>query len=90
MALKKLDRVQETTTSTGTGGLTLAGATTRMRAFSATMSNGDTAYCLIENQSANEWEISLCTYNSGGRPHRHHAGAHRRRQATSADQAGLS
>jgi hypothetical protein len=65
MALKKLDRVQETTTSTGTGGLTLAGATTRMRAFSATMSNGDTAYCLIENQSANEWEISLCTYNSG-------------------------
>lgn len=64
MAHKILDRVQETTTSTGSGALTLAGATTRMLSFSAAgLIAGDTFWGLIEHASATEWEIALCTYN---------------------------
>jgi hypothetical protein len=64
MAHKILDRVQETTTSTGAGALTLAGATTRMLSFSAGgLAPGDTFWGLIEHASATEWEIALCTYN---------------------------
>ena len=66
MAHYKFDLVQETSTSTGTGALTLAGAVTRRRAFSAVLSNADTCYVLIESASAAEWEICLATYNSGG------------------------
>jgi hypothetical protein len=66
MAHYKFDLVQETSTSTGTGALTLAGAVTRRQAFSAVLSNADTCYVLIESASAAEWEISLATYNSGG------------------------
>jgi hypothetical protein len=64
MAHKILDRVQETTTSTGAGALTLAGGTTRMLSFSAAgLAPGDTFWGLIEHASAIEWEIALCTYN---------------------------
>jgi hypothetical protein len=66
MAHYKFDLVQETSTSTGTGALTLAGAVTRRKAFSAVLSNADTCYVLIESASAAEWEICLATYNSGG------------------------
>ena len=66
MAHVKLDRVQETTTGTGTGALTMAGAVSKFRAYSAVLANGDTCFCLIENASAAEWEVSLCTYASGG------------------------
>lgn len=65
MAHVKADRVQETTTSTGTGALTLAGATTKFRAFSAALADTDTCVCLIEHASAAEWEVSLCTFASG-------------------------
>jgi hypothetical protein len=67
MAHRILDRVQETTTSTGTGALTLAGATTKMLGFSAAgFSNGDTFWGLIEHATAAEWEIALCTWSSAG------------------------
>lgn len=67
MSHRVLDRVQETTTSTGTGALVLAGAVTRMQSFSvAGMANGDTFWGLIEHASANEWEIALCTWATGG------------------------
>lgn len=62
----KADRVQETSTGTGTGALTLAGAVSKFRAYSALLANADTCVCLIENASAAEWEVSLCTYASGG------------------------
>lgn len=66
MAHRIEDRVQEITTSTGSGTLTLGGATTRMRSFSSVpFNNGDTFRCLIEHQTAAEWEISICTYNAG-------------------------
>lgn len=65
MAHVKADRVQESTTTTGTGALTLAGATTKHRAFSAALADTDTCVCLIEHMSASEWEVSLCTFASG-------------------------
>ncbi len=67
MAHRILDRVQETTTSTGTGVLTLAGATSKMLSLSgAGFVNGDTFWGLIEHATAAEWEIVLCTYASAG------------------------
>jgi len=67
MAHRILDRVQETTTSTGTGALTLAGATSKMLSLSgAGFANGDTFWGLIEHATAVEWEIALCTYTSAG------------------------
>lgn len=66
MAHVKSDRVQETSTGTGTGALTLAGAVSKFRAYSAVLSDADTCVCLIEHNSAAEWEVSLCTYASGG------------------------
>lgn len=66
MAHRKYDLVQETSTSTGTGAMALAGAPTRRRTFSSVLANADTAYVLIENASAAEWEICLATYVSAG------------------------
>jgi len=67
MAHQILDRVQETTTSTGTGALTLAGAVSKMLGLAAAgFSNGDTFLGLIEHASAAEWEIALCTFASAG------------------------
>ncbi len=66
MTHRILDRVQETTTSTGSGALTLAGATSRMLGLSAAgFANGDTFWGLIEHATAAEWEIALCTYSAG-------------------------
>ena len=67
MSHQILDRVQETSTSTGTGALTLAGATSRMLSFAvAGLANGDTFWGLIEHTTAAEWEIALCTYATAG------------------------
>lgn len=69
MTLIVSDRVVETSTTTGTGALTLAGAVTGYRRFSAKMSVGDTGYYTIEgiDTSGNptgEWETGLGTYSS--------------------------
>lgn len=67
MTHRKLDRVQETTTSAGSGALNLAGATTRMLSFSAAgLADGDTFWGLIEHSTAAEWEIALCTFHVAG------------------------
>lgn len=59
------DRVADTTTTTGTGAITVSGtAATGYRTFSAAMSVGDTCYLCIASQTANEWETSLATYSS--------------------------
>ncbi len=62
------DRVQETTTTAGgTGALTLAGAAAKHSTFAAAgFADGDTFLGLIEHQSAAEYELSLCTWNTGG------------------------
>jgi hypothetical protein len=54
------DRVLETTTTTGTGTITLAGAVSGYRAFSSVATvNGDTFYYQISGGS--EWEVGLGT-----------------------------
>ena len=63
MALVVKDRVQETTTTTGTGTVTLAGAVTRFQTFAA-IGDGNTCYYAIT--SGNDWEVGLGTYTSSG------------------------
>lgn len=65
MAFKFVDRVQETCTGTGTGALTLGGAVTGYRAFSAALSDGDTFQYTIEDRTTGAWEMGLGTFNSG-------------------------
>jgi hypothetical protein len=63
MALVVKDRVQETSTTTGTGTFTLAGAVTGFQSFSA-IGNANTTYYAIVGGS--EWEVGLGTYTSSG------------------------
>ena len=63
MALVVKDRVQETSTTTGTGTFTLAGAVTGFQSFSA-IGNGNTTYYAIVGGT--QWEVGLGTYTSSG------------------------
>jgi hypothetical protein len=65
MALVLKDRVKETTITTGTGTLTLLGASTGYQAFSA-IGNGNTCYYAISSLGESEWEVGLGTYTSSG------------------------
>jgi hypothetical protein len=65
MALVVKDRVNETSTTTGTGTFTLAGAVTGFQTFSA-IGNGNTTYYTIVLQGGTEWEVGLGTYTSSG------------------------
>jgi hypothetical protein len=65
MALVLADRVKETTTTTGQGTITLAGAATGFRSFS-TIGNGNTTYYTIAGQSTSEWEVGIGTYTASG------------------------
>jgi len=65
MALVLADRVQETTTTTGTGTVTLLGAVQGFQSFSA-VGNGNTTYYTIAGQGTSEWEVGLGTYTSSG------------------------
>jgi hypothetical protein len=60
------DRVRETTTTTGTGDVTLAGAVSGFQALSAVCANGDNVFYAIVNRSAAEWEVGFGTWNTGG------------------------
>ena len=61
MALVLNDRVKETTTTTGTGALTFAGAVSGFETFSAGIGNSNTTYYAIAHLTANEWEVGLGT-----------------------------
>lgn len=63
MPLVLADRVQETSTSSGTGTFTLAGAVTGFQSFAA-IGNGNTTYYTITG--GNEWEVGIGTYTSSG------------------------
>ena len=65
MALILADRVQETTTVTGTGTATLLGAVTGYQSF-AVIGNGNTTYYVIAGQTSSEWEVGIGTYTSSG------------------------
>jgi len=63
MALILTDRVRETTTTTGTGNITLSGADNGFKTFDTVMSTNDTTYYAIVHTSANEFEVGRATYN---------------------------
>ena len=65
MALVLADRVKETTTTTGTGTVTLLGAATGFQSFAA-IGNGNTTYYCITAQVGTEWEVGIGTYTSSG------------------------
>jgi hypothetical protein len=65
MALVVKDRIRETTTTTGSGTITLAGAVTTFDAFSE-IGDGNTTYYAIVSRDANEWEVGLGTYTLTG------------------------
>jgi hypothetical protein len=55
--IKFYDRVKETTATTGTGDITLAGAVTQFVSFSSRFAvNGNTFYYTIAGQTGGEWE----------------------------------
>jgi hypothetical protein len=56
------DRVRETSTTTGTGALTLAGAFSNERAFSSVCSVGDTFWYTIIH-AGTSWETGIGTYS---------------------------
>lgn len=66
MALVLADRVRETTTTTGTGSVTLGGAYTSFQTFLAGIGNGNTTYYTIANSTSGDWEVGLGTYTSAG------------------------
>lgn len=65
MAFVLADRVQETTATTGTGTITLAGAATGFQSFSV-IGNGNTTFYTIADQSGSDWEVGIGTYTSAG------------------------
>ena len=63
MAFILADRVRETSTTSGTGTITLGGAVTGYQSFSA-IGNGNSTYYTIAGSSG--WEVGIGTYTSAG------------------------
>ena len=61
MALVLNDRVKETSTTTGTGTLNLAGASTGFVTFVAGIGNSNTTYYAIHEQGSNLFEVGIGT-----------------------------
>ena len=68
MAFIVNDRVKETTTTTGTGTITLLGAVEDFEGFTAGIGDGNTTYYCIfhESDSYNEWEVGYGTFTASG------------------------
>ena len=67
MAFVIADRVKETTSTTGTGTLTLSGAVNGFQSFSAIGDGNTTYYSLVHQDGAeNEWEVGIGTYTASG------------------------
>lgn len=65
MALVLLDRALETTTTTGTGSVTLLGASLGYQSF-AGVGNGNTTYYTIADLGGANWEVGIGTYSTTG------------------------
>ena len=61
MALVINDRVKETSTTTGTGTLNLAGASSGFVTFVAGIGNSNTTYYAIHEQGTDKWEVGIGT-----------------------------
>ena len=66
MALTIADRVRETTTTTGTGTITLGGAVGNFETFTSNLSDGDTTYYAIVDANNSDFEVGLGTFASSG------------------------
>jgi len=64
MALVLANRVQETSTTTGTGTLTLAGAVPGFQSFAAGIGSGNTCYYTITSTTG-AWEVGIGTVGTG-------------------------
>jgi hypothetical protein len=65
MALVISDRVKETSATTGTGALTLAGAMYGFQAFTV-VGNGNVTYYAIYDNASGNWEVGYGTYTAAG------------------------
>lgn len=65
MPLVVKDRVRETTTTTGTGTITLGGAVSGFQSFSV-IGNANTTYYAIVDSTSGSWEVGIGTYTSAG------------------------
>ena len=65
MALVLKDRVQETTTTTGTSDFTLGGAVLSYQTF-ASIGNGNTTYYTAFDPNVGDWEVGIGTYSTTG------------------------
>jgi hypothetical protein len=65
MPLVLKDRVKESSTTTGTGTLTLGGAAVGFQSF-AVIGDGNTTYYAIVDSGTGDWEVGLGTYTSSG------------------------
>lgn len=59
------NRVQQTSTTTGTGTITLSGGVTGYQSFSNAFATGQAVYYTIWDGGAN-WEVGIGTYTTGG------------------------
>ena len=64
--LTMYDRVQETTTTSGNGTVSLLGATTGYASFASTVGDGNQTYYVIADQSGSNWEVGIGTYTASG------------------------
>jgi hypothetical protein len=65
MAFVLADRVKETTTTTGTGALTLDGTLSGFLSFSSAIGNSNTTYYAVVHRTAEEWEVGIGTVSAG-------------------------
>ena len=64
MALVINNRVRETTSTEGTGDVTLGGAVGGFQTFAAGIGNSNTTYYAISINTENEWEVGLGTLSA--------------------------
>lgn len=58
------DRVKDTTTTTGTGALTTAGAVTGFRSVASVLTVGQSRHFAVVSASGTEWEVGRYTYSA--------------------------
>jgi hypothetical protein len=65
MALVVKDRVQEASTTSGTGTLTFSGPIPGFQSFSSAIGNGNTTFYTIYDNVAQVWEVGIGTVGAG-------------------------
>ena len=65
MALVIKDRVKETTTTDGSGTISLAGAVDGFQTFVSAVGDGNTTYYAIEDANGTSWEVGIATITDG-------------------------